>query len=263
MVVSTAVRTVSLPSGQVIPVLGQGTWHVGENPSRRVEEIAALRLGIELGMSLIDTAEMYANGHAEELVGEAIEGRRDEVFLVTKVLPQHATFRGTIEACEGSLKRLGVDEIDLYLLHWRGAVPLEDTVGAFDALMDAGKILNWGVSNFDVADMEELIAVSGGDQVGTDQVLYNLQRRGIEFDLMPWCERRGMPIMAYSPIEQGRLLTHSSLTRSPLATGRHRCRLRLPGYCAGATFARSRRRASLLMFGRTARPSVFAFRRPI
>jgi diketogulonate reductase-like aldo/keto reductase len=211
MVVSTAVRTVSLPSGEAIPVLGQGTWHVGENPRRRAEEIAALRLGIELGMSLIDTAEMYANGHAEELVGEAIEGRRDEVFLVSKVLPQHATFRGTIEACEGSLKRLGVDEIDLYLLHWRGAVPLEDTVEAFDTLMGAGKIRNWGVSNFDVADMEELIAVSVGDQVSTDQVLYNLQYRGIEFDLMPWCERRGVPIMAYSPIEQGRLLAHSAV----------------------------------------------------
>jgi diketogulonate reductase-like aldo/keto reductase len=211
MVVSTAVRTVSLPSGEAIPVLGQGTWHVGENPRRRAEEIAALRLGIELGISLIDTAEMYANGHAEELVGEAIEGRRDEVFLVSKVLPQHATFRGTIEACEGSLKRLGVDEIDLYLLHWRGAVPLEDTVEAFDTLMGAGKIRNWGVSNFDVADMEELIAVSVGDQVSTDQVLYNLQYRGIEFDLVPWCERRGIPIMAYSPIEQGRLLAHSAV----------------------------------------------------
>jgi diketogulonate reductase-like aldo/keto reductase len=211
MVVSTAVRTVSLPSGEAIPVLGQGTWHVGENLRRRAEEITALRLGIELGMSLIDTAEMYANGHAEELVGEAIEGRRDEVFLVSKVLPQHATFRGTIEACEGSLKRLGVDEIDLYLLHWRGAVPLEDTVEAFDTLMGAGKIRNWGVSNFDVADMEELIAVSVGDQVSTDQVLYNLQYRGIEFDLVPWCERRGIPIMAYSPIEQGRLLADSSV----------------------------------------------------
>jgi diketogulonate reductase-like aldo/keto reductase len=209
MVVSTAVRAVSLPSGEAIPVLGQGTWHVGENPHRRAEEIAALRLGIELGMSLIDTAEMYADGHAEELVGEAIEGRRDEVFLVSKVLPQHATFRGTIEACERSLKRLGVDQIDLYLLHWRGAVPLEDTVEAFDTLMGAGKIRNWGVSNFDVADMEELIDVS--DQVSTNQVLYNLQYRGIEFDLMPWCERRVIPIMAYSPIEQGRLLAHSSV----------------------------------------------------
>lgn len=211
MVVSTAVRTVRLPSGRAIPVLGQGTWHVGENPSQRAEEIAALRLGIELGMSLIDTAEMYANGHAEKIVGEAVDGRRDEVFLVTKVLPQHATFRGTIEACEGSLKRLGVEDIDLYLLHWRGAVPLEDTVEAFDTLMGAGKILSWGVSNFDVADMEELIAVSGGDQVCTNQVLYNLQRRAIEFDLVPWCERRNIPIMAYSPIEQGRLSTHSSL----------------------------------------------------
>jgi len=211
MVVSTAVRTVSIPSGEAIPVLGQGTWHVGENPRQRAEEIAALRLGIELGMSLIDTAEMYANGHAEELVGEAIEGRRDEVFLVSKVLPQHATLRGTIEACDRSLMRLGVDEIDLYLLHWRGAVPLGDTVEAFGTLMSAGKIRNWGVSNFDVADMVELIDVSGGNQVSTDQVLYNPQHRGIEFDLMPWCERRGIPIMAYSPIEQGRLLAHSSV----------------------------------------------------
>jgi len=157
MAVLTAIRTVRLPCGEAIPVLGQGTWHMAEDPRRRVEEIAALRLGIELGMTLIDTAEMYADGGAEELVRDAIDGRRDEVFLVSKVLPHHATLRGTIEACNRSLMRLGVDEIDLYLLHWRGAVPLEETLEAFEKLMGAGKIRNWGVSNFDVADMEELI----------------------------------------------------------------------------------------------------------
>jgi diketogulonate reductase-like aldo/keto reductase len=183
----------------------------GRGPAPAVEEIAALRLGVELGMSLIDTAEMYADGGAEELVGEAIEGRRDDVFLVSKVLPHYATLRGTIEACDRSLMRLGVDEIDLYLLHWRGAVPLEETLEAFDLLVGAGKIRNWGVSNFDVADMEELIDLPGGSDVSINQVLYNLQNRGIEFDLLPWCERRGVPIMAYSPIEQGQLMTHRVL----------------------------------------------------
>jgi diketogulonate reductase-like aldo/keto reductase len=211
MAVLSAVRTIKLPSGEAIPALGQGTWHMAEDLGRRIEEIAALRLSIELGMGLIDTAEMYSSGRAEELVGEAIEGRREEVFLVTKVLPHHATFRGTIEACNRSLLRLGVDEIDLYLLHWRGAVPLAETLEAFGTLMGAGKIRNWGVSNFDVADMEELVGLAGGGKVSTNQVLYNLQHRGIEFDLLPWCERRGVPIMAYSPIEQGRLLTHPVL----------------------------------------------------
>jgi len=211
MAVLTAIRTIRLPSGEAIPVLGQGTWHMAEDPRRRVEEIAALRLGIELGMTLIDTAEMYADGSAEQLVGDAIDGRRDEVFLVSKVLPDHATLRGTIEACNRSLMRLGVDEIDLYLLHWRGAVPLEETLEAFEKLMGAGKIRNWGVSNFDVADMEELIELDGGDEVSSDQVLYNLHCRGIELELLPWCERQDIPIMAYSPIEQGRLLSHPVL----------------------------------------------------
>src|SRR5262249_21414281 len=181
MAVLTGIRTIRLPSGEAIPVLGQGTWHMAEDPRRRREEIAALRLGIELGMSLIDTAEMYADGGAEQLVGEAIEGLRDEVFLVSKVLPQHATLHGTIEACEDSLMRLWVDEINLYLLHWRGAAPLDETLAAFDTLMDVGKIRNWGVSNFDVADMEDLIGLARGDEVSTDQVLYNLEYRGIEF----------------------------------------------------------------------------------
>jgi diketogulonate reductase-like aldo/keto reductase len=212
MSVISAVRTITLPSGDEIAVLGQGTWHMGEDPRRRADEIAALRLGIDLGMSLIDTAEMYANGGAEELVGEAIDGRQDEVFLVSKVMPQNATRRGTIAACERTLMRLGVDELDLYLLHWRGAVPLEETLDAFDTLIGAGKIRHWGVSNFDVDDLEELIALPGGEEVATNQVLYNLVRRGIEYDLLPWCKRNDIPIMAYSPIEQGRVLRHPAVT---------------------------------------------------
>jgi diketogulonate reductase-like aldo/keto reductase len=184
---------------------------MAENSRRRADEIAALRLGIDLGMTLIDTAEMYADGGAEELVGEAIDGRRHEVFLVSKVLPQNATRRGTLAACDRSLMRLGVDEIDLYLLHWRGMVPLEETLDAFDGLIGVGKIRHWGVSNFDVDDMEELLDLPSGSEVATDQVLYNLVRRGIEYDLLPWCQRRGLPIMAYSPIEQGQVLRHPAL----------------------------------------------------
>jgi diketogulonate reductase-like aldo/keto reductase len=200
-----------LPSGEHIPMLGQGTWHMAENPLNRTNEINALRLGIDLGMTLIDTAEMYADGGAERLVGEAIKGRRDEVFLVSKVLPQNATRHGTIAACNRSLNRLGVHEIDLYLLHWRGLIPLEETIEAFEALVGAGKIRYWGVSNFDVGDMQELVDLPDGANVATDQVLYNLERRGIEFDLLPWCRRSGVPIMAYSPIEQGRVLRHVTL----------------------------------------------------
>jgi diketogulonate reductase-like aldo/keto reductase len=211
MTVLTAVHTTMLPSGESIPVLGQGTWHMAENSRRRADEIAALRLGIDLGMTLIDTAEMYADGGAEELVGEAIDGRRHEVFLVSKVLPQNATRRGTVAACDRSLMRLGVDEIDLYLLHWRGMVPLEETLDAFDGLIGVSKIRHWGVSNFDVDDMEELLDLPSGSEVATDQVLYNLVRRGIEYDLLPWCQRRGLPIMAYSPIEQGQVLRHPAL----------------------------------------------------
>lgn len=204
-------RMTKLPSGDEIMVLGMGTWHMGEVHSLRREEIAALRQGLKLGMTLIDTAEMYGDGRAEQLVGEAIAGHRDEVFLVSKVLPQHATFSDTIAACEGSLRRLGTDRLDLYLLHWRGPAPLEVTVGAFEELMSRGLIRSWGVSNFDVPDMEEMMIVPGGQAVQTDQVLYNLMRRGIEYDLMPWCHERSIPIMAYSPIEQGRMLTHPTL----------------------------------------------------
>jgi diketogulonate reductase-like aldo/keto reductase len=199
-------RMTKLPSGEKVPVLGQGTWHMGEDPKKRAHEIAALRLGIKYGMTLIDTAEMYGDGAAEELIGEAIEGRRKEVFLVSKVLPHHATRIGTIDACERSLLRLGTDHLDLYLLHWRGSAPLEETLAGFADLKRAGKIRYWGVSNFDTADMEELVSLPGGREVATNQVLYNLTRRGIEYDLLPWCEQRNIPIMAYSPIEQGRLL---------------------------------------------------------
>lgn len=214
-----AVRTITLPSGEAIPVLGLGTWGVAENPRRRADEVAALRLGLDLGMSLIDTAEMYADGAAEELVGEAIAGRRDAVFLVSKVLPEHATRHGTIAACEGSLRRLGTDRLDLYLLHWRGSIPLEETLDAFAILTQAGKIRSWGVSNFDVSDMQELAALPGGQAVQTDQVLYNLTRRGIEDDLLPWLLARHIPIIAYSPIEQGRLLGHPELQRVAVRHG--------------------------------------------
>jgi diketogulonate reductase-like aldo/keto reductase len=204
-------RTVKLPSGERIPVLGQGTWHLAEVAARRDTEILALRRGLDLGMTLIDTAEMYADGEAEKLVREAIAGRRDEVFLVSKVLPHHATARGTVAACEGSLRRLGTDRIDLYLLHWRGRVPLADTIEAFGGLQEAGLIRYWGVSNFDMPDMKELTALPGGPDVATDQVLYNLSRRGPELNLFPLLRELGVPIMAYSPIEQGRILGHPVL----------------------------------------------------
>jgi len=199
-------RSTTLSSGEVVPVLGQGTWHMAERRDRRRAEIAALRTGLDLGMTLIDTAEMYADGKAEELVAAAIDGRRDEVFLVTKVLPSNATHRGTVAACEGSLRRLRTDRIDLYLLHWRGAVPLHETVEAFTELSSAGKIRYWGVSNLDVSDMEQLVNLPVGSAVATDQVLYNARRRGIEYDLLPWCRRRRILVMAYSPIGEGRLL---------------------------------------------------------
>ena len=197
--------TVSLPSGRSVPVIGQGTWMMGERRERLAGEVAALRLGIELGMTLIDTAEMYASGGAEKVVAEAIAGRRDDVFLVSKVLPSNASRAATIRACEASLKRLGTDRIDLYLLHWRGGVPLAETVDAFETLKADGKIGGWGVSNFDVDDMDELDRLPAGGAVETNQVLYNLSTRGIEFDLLPQARARGLPVMAYSPVAQGEL----------------------------------------------------------
>ncbi|MDT7652110.1 MAG: hypothetical protein QOI36_3516 [Pseudonocardiales bacterium] len=211
MTAGTGTRVATLPSGEVVAALGQGTWYLGEDPRRRAAEITALRLGLDLGLTVVDTAEMYGDGAAEALVGEAIAGRRDEVFLVDKVLPHHATRAGTVRACQESLLRLGTDRIDLYLLHWRGRVPLAETLAGFADLLDAGAIRHWGVSNFDRDDMNELYGTPGGEAVATDQVLYNLTRRGPEYDLLPWCAEHGVPVMAYSPIEQGRLLGRPAL----------------------------------------------------
>ena len=204
-------RDATLPSGEQVPALGMGTWGMGERRATRAEEIASLRHGIDLGMSLIDTAEMYGDGATESLIGEAIAGRREQVFLVSKVYPHNASRHGTLAACERSLARLRTDCIDLYLLHWRGNVPFAETVEAFERLQREGKIHHWGVSNLYLADMAELYATTGGDRVATDQVLYNLTRRGIEWDLLPWCGERNIPVMAYSPIEQGRLLDEPGL----------------------------------------------------
>ena len=208
MPVTTSVRTTTLRSGDQVPVLGQGTWHLGESRHPGAEEVAALRLGLDLGLMLIDTAEMYGNGAAELLVGEAIADRRDEVFLVSKVLPQHATAKGTVEACEASLRRLRTDRLDLYLLHWRGRVPLLETLRGFQRLQREGLIRYWGVSNFYVADLAELVLLPGGQEVATDQMPYSLAHREIEYEVLPWCLERGLPVMAYSPLEQGRLLSH-------------------------------------------------------
>jgi diketogulonate reductase-like aldo/keto reductase len=200
-------RTLEL-AGVNVPVIGQGTWHMGEDPSQHTKEVAALRLGIELGMTLIDTAEMYAEGGAEKVVGEAIKGMRDKVFLVSKVYPHNASRKGIPQACERSLRRLNTDYIDLYLLHWRGQYPLEETVDAFERLREEGKIGRWGVSNFDVDDLKELASPA----CATNQVLYNLEERGIEFDLLPWCHQHHQPVMAYCPIGQGgQLLAHPVL----------------------------------------------------
>ncbi|HSD37412.1 MAG TPA: aldo/keto reductase [Rhodocyclaceae bacterium] len=207
-------KTVRLPSGESVPALGMGTWNMGNgggSRAQRAEEIATLQLGVSLGLRLIDTAEMYGEGDSENLIGEAISGLRDDVFLVSKVYPHNASRRGAIAACERSLKRLRTDRLDLYLLHWRGDVPLAETLDAFARLQQDGKIRHFGVSNFDTRDMQELGALPGGAAVATNQVLYNLMRRGIEWDLLPWCRERRIPLMAYSPIEQARLVRNSKL----------------------------------------------------
>lgn len=204
-------RTIPLPSGQAIPILGLGTWRMGEHTKQRQNEIHALRHGLDLGISLIDTAEMYGEGGAEEVIAQAIAHRRSQAFLVSKVYPHNASRRGTIVACERSLQRLKTDYLDLYLLHWRGTVPLAETLEAFQALQQAGKIRSYGVSNFDVEDMEEASTLAGGKAIATNQVLYNLMRRGIELNLLPWCRQRQIPVMAYSPVEQGRLLRNRTL----------------------------------------------------
>jgi len=201
-------KTVTFPNGLTASALGQGTWYLGENHTTRVEELNALQAGMDLGLTLIDTAEMYGNGASELLVGEAIASRRDETFLVSKVLPSNASLRGTVDACKASLKRLDTDRIDLYLLHWRGGYPLSATVEAFENLIQDGLIRGWGVSNFDTDDMEELLSIPGGSAVQTNQILYNLARRGPEFDLIPQSADQGMPVMAYSPLDHGELQHH-------------------------------------------------------
>lgn len=203
-------KSVTLPGGDVVPSMGQGTWKMGERAELRSDEIAALRAGVELGMTLVDTAEMYGDGAAETLICEALGSLRDQLFLVSKAYPQNASRSRLAGACEASLKRLGTDRLDLYLLHWRGSVPLAETIEAMEALKSAGKIRHWGVSNLDTDDMDELIA-AGGDGCVTDQILYNLVRRGPELDLLPWLAQHKVPVMAYSPVEQGRLSSHPAL----------------------------------------------------
>ena len=207
------IATVLLPSSAKMPVLGQGTWKMGEQRSARAREIAALQLGIDLGLTLIDTAEMYGDGGAEELVGAAIQGRRDGLFIVSKVYPHNASLKGTVAACERSLKRMAIDRIDLYLLHWRGSHPLAETVRAFEQLRAGGKIAEWGVSNFDHGDLEELhAAAADGERCAANQVLYNLGQRGIEWEVLPWCRQKRMPVMAYCPVDQGgRMLRSAAL----------------------------------------------------
>lgn len=207
----STIPVVAMPGGATVPGLGQGTWMMGERTSEAPREIDSLKRGIELGMTLIDTAEMYAEGGAERVVARAIEGQRDKIFLVSKVYPWNASRRGMIDACRRSLERLQTDRIDLYLLHWRGEHPLAETVEAFERLKSDGLIGAWGVSNFDTSDMEELVSVPGGNNVAANQVLYNLNRRGPEFDLVPWCRQRNIPVMAYSPVDQGSLTSNAEL----------------------------------------------------
>lgn len=209
---------VTLPCGESVSALGQGTWRVGDDPARRAQEIRTLRRGIDLGLTLIDTAEMYGEGASEHLVGEAIRGRRDEVFLVTKVYPWNASRRAMPKACEASLRRLGVDTIDLYLLHWPGNVALEETVETFEDLKRRGRIRHWGVSNFDTDLMETLWDLPGGNAAQTDQVLFNLAHRGVAWDLQPLLRQRGLPLMAYSPLDEGKLPHTSALVEF---AGRH------------------------------------------
>jgi diketogulonate reductase-like aldo/keto reductase len=220
-------KLVSIGSDEKVPALGLGTWRMGERRALHDEEIRSLQRGIDLGMTLIDTAEMYGEGATETLVGEALAGRRDKVFLVSKVYPHNASARGTLQACERSLARLATDRIDLYLLHWRGNVPLAETVQAFERLQRDGKIRHWGVSNLDRADMDELYVAPGGKRVAANQVLYNLTRRGIEWDLLPWCEKHKIAVMAYSPVEQAALLREPRLRALAARVGRTPAQLAL------------------------------------
>jgi len=226
---SEALNVFRLPSGASVSRLGQGAWQIGDDRRKRAEELLALHTGIDLGSVLIDTAEMYGNGRSEELVADVIAGRREQIYLVSKVLPENASRSGTITACERSLKRLKTDYLDLYLLHWRGSVPLEETLEAFTTLRDRGSIRHYGVSNFDRGDLDEATQLPGGAAIATNQVLYNLEQRGVEFDLKPRCEERGMPLMAYSPLgsDSRRLRTHPVLKKLAARLGATPARLAL------------------------------------
>jgi diketogulonate reductase-like aldo/keto reductase len=230
---SSPIARLKLRDGESVVRLGMGTWHMGEHAADRPREVAALRLGLDLGMTLIDTAEMYGEGGAEKVVGEAIRERRGEVFVVSKFYPHHASRAKLIAACNGSLAQLGIEALDLYLYHWRGPVPLEETVATLGELVRAGKIRRWGVSNFDTDDMEELLAVPGGEAVAANQVLYNLAHRGAEFDLLPWCIARQVALMAYSPLDEGRLVRHPAVISVAERLGM------TPGQVAIAWLARS------------------------
>lgn len=220
-------KSVTLHSGERVPALGMGTWKMGDAPSARAEELATLRLGLDLGVTLIDTAEMYGEGRAEALIGEALGSRRDAAFIVSKVYPHNAGRRSCVAACERSLKRLKTDRLDLYLLHWRGEVPLEETLEAFRALRSAGKIRYYGVSNLDTGDMQELETLPGGAEVQANQVLYNPAQRGIEWDLLPWLRERRVAVMAYSPLDEGRLLRHKAFSALAARFGRTPAQLAL------------------------------------
>ncbi len=220
-------KRITLPCGVSVPALGQGTWNIGDDTRRREDEIASLRRGLDLGLTLIDTAEMYGDGRSEQLIGEAIAGRRDGVFLVSKVYPHNASRRAMAASCEASLERLRTDRLDLYLLHWPGSVPLAETVEAFEALQRAGKIRHWGVSNFDTARLQRLHQLPGGQAVQTNQVLYHLGERGIEWDLLPWQREHRVPVMAYSPTDQGRLLRDRRLVALAQRSGRTPAQLAL------------------------------------
>ncbi|MEY2831593.1 MAG: hypothetical protein RLZZ574_851, partial [Cyanobacteriota bacterium] len=204
-------KTLQLRSGKEIPILGQGTWRMGEKASQKQAEIDALRLGLDLGLTVIDTAEMYGDGGAEKIVAEAIAPRRSEVYLVSKFYSSNASYKGLIAACDRSLSRLKTDYLDLYLLHWRGSVPLSETLLGLQHLKQTGKILDYGVSNFDTDDLQEAESLPGGKEIVVNQVLYNLLRRGIEWDLLPWCKQRQLAIMAYSPVEQRAFVNDSKL----------------------------------------------------
>jgi diketogulonate reductase-like aldo/keto reductase len=224
---ATPIPVCEFADGTRVPALGQGTWTMGEDAAQARREVSALAAGLDLGMTLIDTAEMYGDGGAERVVGKAIAGRRDEVFLVSKAYPQNAGRKSLPAACESSLARLGTDRLDLYLLHWRGRVPLAETVEAMEALLRAGKILRWGVSNFDVDDMAKLVALPGGGGCATNQVCYHLGERGIEWDLLPWMRARKMPLMAYSPLGQAALLRDARLAELAATEGRTPAQLAL------------------------------------